>query len=149
MIIRRAVVLGAGTMGAQIALHLANAGVPSVLLDVSREAAAQGLERARRLKPDPQFTPDAWRLVRTGGLGDDLALVHDADWIVEAVVERIEVKRELLARVMARQLQRPSSAPTPRASRWAPSPRAGPRPTVGAGSAPTSSIRPVTSRSSS
>lgn len=101
MIIRRAAVLGAGTMGAQIALHLANAGVPSVLLDVSREAAAQGLERARRLKPDPQFTPDAWRLVRTGGFGDDLALVHDADWIVEAVVERIDVKRELLARVMA------------------------------------------------
>ena len=99
MSIRSVGVLGAGTMGAQIALHLANAGVPSVLLDVSRDAARQGLERARRLKPDPQFTPEAWTLVATGSFDDDLALVADVDWVVEAVVERIEVKRELLARV--------------------------------------------------
>ncbi len=98
--IRRAAVLGAGTMGAQIALHLANAGVPSVLLDVTRDAAAQGLDKAKRLKPDPQFTPDSWRLIRTGGFDDDVALVGAADWIVEAVVERIDVKRELFARVL-------------------------------------------------
>ncbi len=57
MSFRKVAVLGAGAMGAQIALHLGNAGIPSVLLDVSRDAARQGLERARRLKPDPQFTP--------------------------------------------------------------------------------------------
>ncbi len=65
-------ILGAGTMGAQIALHFANAGVPSLLLDVTRDAARQGLERARKLKPDPQFTPDTWRLVRTGSFDEDL-----------------------------------------------------------------------------
>ena len=59
MSFRKIAVLGAGAMGAQIALHLGNAGIPSILLDVSRDAARQGLDRARRLKPDPQFTPDA------------------------------------------------------------------------------------------
>ena len=99
MSIRTVGVLGAGTMGAQIALHLANAGVASVLLDVSRDAARQGLERARRLKPDPQFTPDGWRQVATGGFDDDLARLADVDWVIEAVVERLDVKRDLLARV--------------------------------------------------
>jgi len=101
MTIRSVGVLGAGTMGAQIALHLANAGVPSLLLDVSRDAARQGLERARRLKPDPQFTPEAWRLVTTGGFDDDLARLAGVDWIVEAVVEQIDVKRPLLERAAA------------------------------------------------
>jgi 3-hydroxyacyl-CoA dehydrogenase len=71
MTFTRAAVLGAGTMGAQIALHLANAGVPVVLLDVSREAARAGLDRARALKPDPQFTSDTWTRVRTGRFDDD------------------------------------------------------------------------------
>lgn len=101
MTFANAAVLGAGTMGAQIALHLANAGVPVVLLDVSRDAARAGLERARALKPDPQFTPDTWTRVRTGSFDDDLALLADADWVVEAVVERIDVKRALLERVAA------------------------------------------------
>ena len=101
MTFTRAAVLGAGTMGAQIALHLANAGVPVVLLDVSREAARAGLDRARALKPDPQFTPDTWTRVRTGGFDADLALLADADWVLEAVVERIDVKRGLLDKVAA------------------------------------------------
>ena len=92
-------VLGAGTMGAQIALHLANAGVPSVLLDVSREAAAQGLQKALRLKPDPAFMPDTARLVHTGGFAEDLALIAGCDWVVEAVVENLDAKRALLAQV--------------------------------------------------
>ena len=66
--IRSAAVLGAGTMGAQIAAHLANAGVPSILLDVTREAAQDGLERARALKPDPFFTPSDARPDPHGGL---------------------------------------------------------------------------------
>lgn len=93
-------VLGAGTMGAQIALHLANAGVPSVLLDVTREQAAQGLAKARALKPDPQFTPDVWQLVRTGSFSDDLARLGEVDWVVEAIVERLDVKRDLWSRVL-------------------------------------------------
>ena len=57
-LIRSVGVLGAGTMGAQIAAHFANAGVPVVLLDLNADAAREGLKRARSLKPDPFFTPD-------------------------------------------------------------------------------------------
>ena len=97
--IRSVAVLGAGTMGAQIAAHLANAGLPVLLLDVSRQAARDGLDRARKLKPDPFFTTDSVGRVRTGGFDEDLAGIGQADWIVEAVIERADVKRGLLERV--------------------------------------------------
>ena len=71
--IKTAAVIGAGTMGAQVAAHLANAGVGTLLLDVTRDAAREGLERARGLSPDPFYTPTAHTLIRTGGLDDDLA----------------------------------------------------------------------------
>jgi 3-hydroxyacyl-CoA dehydrogenase len=97
--IREAAVLGAGTMGAQIAAHFANAGVPSLLLDVTRDAAREGLERAKALKPDPFFTPTTHTLVRTGGFDEDLSSIAQCDWIIEAVVERLDVKQSLFARV--------------------------------------------------
>jgi 3-hydroxyacyl-CoA dehydrogenase len=97
--LRSVTVLGAGTMGAQIAAHFANAGVPVRLLDLTREVASSGLERASRLKPDPFFTPETARLVATGGFDTDFAAVAESDWIVEAVVERLDVKQALLARV--------------------------------------------------
>ena len=97
--IRTVSVLGAGTMGAQIAAHFANAGVPVLLLDVTRDAAREGLARARKLKPDPFFTPDGPALVRTGGFDDDLPAIASADWIIEAVVERLDVKQALFERV--------------------------------------------------
>ena len=65
---RSVAVLGAGTMGAQIAAHVANAGIPVLLLDVTADAARQGLDRARGLKPDPFFTPDAASLITTGAV---------------------------------------------------------------------------------
>jgi 3-hydroxyacyl-CoA dehydrogenase len=92
-------ILGAGTMGAQIALHCANAGVPALLLDMTADLARQGLEKARKLKPDPQFTPDAYKLVTTGGFDTDLDRIAKTDWIMEAVVERLDIKQQLLARV--------------------------------------------------
>ena len=98
---RTATVLGAGTMGAQIAAHLANAGVPVLLLDVTRDAAVDGLKRARALKPDPFFTPEAPTRIRTGSLDEDLAAGCRADWVIEAVVERLDVKQPLFARVEA------------------------------------------------
>jgi 3-hydroxyacyl-CoA dehydrogenase len=97
--IRSATVLGAGVMGAQIAAHLANAGVRVRLLDVTRDAARDGLARARRLKPDPFFTADDATLIATGGFDEDLARAADSDWIVEAVVERLDAKQALMARV--------------------------------------------------
>ena len=94
-------VLGAGTMGAQIAAHLANAGVPVVLLDIDPKVAKEGLDRARKLKPDPFFTPAAASLVTTGGFDTDMAKLKDCDWVVEAVVERLDIKQQLLAKVEA------------------------------------------------
>ena len=99
--IARAAVLGAGTMGSQIAAHLANAGVPSLLFDVSDEAARDGLERARTVRPDPFFTADTYRLIRTGTF-DDLAPLASCDWVVEAIVERLDAKQALLQRVEER-----------------------------------------------
>ncbi len=109
MTIRRAAVLGAGVMGAQIAAHLANAGVPTLLLDVTTEAAAEGLKRARALKPDPFFTPDAASLIRTASFDDGFSgraalygppsSVSETDWIVEAIVERLDVKQSLFERL--------------------------------------------------
>jgi 3-hydroxyacyl-CoA dehydrogenase len=92
-------VLGAGTMGAQIAAHLANAGLPVLLLDVSPEAAREGLKRARALKPDPFFTRDAATLIETGGFEQDLKRVSGSDWIIEAVVEQLDAKQKLFEQV--------------------------------------------------
>src|SRR5262249_21981285 len=97
--IRSAAVLGAGVMGAQIAAHLANAGVHVLLLDISAHAAHDGLARARTLKPPPFFTADRAALITTGSLDTDLGRVREVDWVIEAVVEQREIKQPLLARV--------------------------------------------------
>jgi 3-hydroxyacyl-CoA dehydrogenase len=106
-VINSVAVLGAGVMGAQIAAHLANAGVPALLLDVTAEAAVQGLKRAQALKPDPFFTPDTHKLISTASFDEGFARLKDADWILEAVVEKLDVKRELMARLDA--ARRPGS----------------------------------------
>lgn len=98
--IRRAAVLGAGTMGAQIAAHLSNAGVPVLLLDVSADLARAGLDRARALKPDPFFLPELVSLIRTASFDEGLENAGAADWVIEAVVEKLEVKHDLLTRLI-------------------------------------------------
>jgi len=100
MVVRSVAVLGAGTMGAQIAAHFANAGVPALLLDITADAAREGLKRARALKPDPFFTPDTWKLISTGSF-DELARIKESDWIIEAIVEQLDIKRSLLEKVDA------------------------------------------------
>ncbi len=97
--IRSVGVLGAGVMGTQIAAHAANAGLPVLLLDLDETTARDGLARARRLRPDPFFTRDASRLITTGGFDIHLDRLADCDWIVEAVVERLDIKQALLAKV--------------------------------------------------
>src|SRR5215217_6392848 len=106
-LVRSVAVLGAGTMGAPIAAHFANAGVPSLLLDLTADVARQGLERARTLRPDPFFTADRAALISTAGFDTDFRRIGEADWIIEAVVERLEIKRELFERVDA--VRRPGS----------------------------------------
>src|SRR5258705_5640730 len=100
MVIRNVAVLGAGTMGAQIAAHFANAGVPALLLDVTADAARDGLKRARSLKPDPFFASETWKLISSGGF-DELARIRESDWIIEAIVEQLDIKRSLLEKVDA------------------------------------------------
>ena len=101
MTIRRAAVIGAGTMGSGIAGHLANAGVEVVLLDVAgaapdRDSVVRGaLERMRSQVPPPFMHPDHAARITTGNIEDHLHRVGDCDWIVEAIVERIDVKRGL------------------------------------------------------
>ena len=97
--IRKAAVLGAGVMGSGIAAHLANAGIDVVLLDVERATAAAGVARQRKVGGfmDPAF---AERIV-TGSVDEDLPLLADADWIIEAVAERLDVKQPLYRRVDA------------------------------------------------
>ncbi|MEE2638542.1 MAG: 3-hydroxyacyl-CoA dehydrogenase NAD-binding domain-containing protein [Acidobacteriota bacterium] len=97
--IRSVAVLGAGTMGAQIAAHVANAGLPVLLLDLDRETAAKGLKHATTLKPDPFFTRDAQSRIRLGGFEAALAGIADCDWVVEAIIERLDAKQALLERV--------------------------------------------------
>ena len=97
--VREVAVLGAGTMGAQIAAHFANAGIPALLLDISRDVARESLERARALRPDPFFTPTTHTLIRTGGFEEDLAGVAKCDWILEAVLERLDVKQALFTKL--------------------------------------------------
>jgi 3-hydroxyacyl-CoA dehydrogenase len=96
--ISRAAVLGAGTMGAQIAAHLANAGIATTVLDVSLDAARAGIDRLKKLSPAPLFVPGNIALLTPGSL-DDLSPLADADWIIEAVVERLDVKQALMARI--------------------------------------------------
>jgi 3-hydroxyacyl-CoA dehydrogenase len=94
-----AAVLGAGTMGAQIAAHLANAGLPVLLLDVTAEAARAGLERARKLKPDPFFLPETAALITTGSFDDRLAEAGRTGWVIEAIIETLDAKQSLLRRL--------------------------------------------------
>ena len=105
--IRRVVVLGAGTMGAQVAAHLAGCGLDVSLLDMvpadaggdRSRLARRARETLRRLKPSPLHLAEHAEAIRIGNFEDDWALLRGADWVFEAVVEDLEVKRGLLARV--------------------------------------------------
>ncbi len=106
--IQKAAVLGAGTMGARIAAHFVNAGLPCLLLDIAPKDAAPaernkivaaGLEAAKKAKPAAFFTPGLAAKISIGNFEDDLARIADADWIIEVVAENLEIKRGLLAKV--------------------------------------------------
>ena len=108
--IHKVAVLGAGTMGSRIAAHFANAGVPSFLFDIvppdadtpmRNKIAASGLEAAKKSKPAAFFEPSLAQLITIGNFEDDLHKLADVDWIIEAVVENLDIKRELLRKVDA------------------------------------------------
>jgi 3-hydroxyacyl-CoA dehydrogenase len=97
--IRRVGVVGAGVMGAGIAAQCANAGVPVVLLDIVPGGAAKAVETMLRADPAPFMQRAAARLITPGDLATDLGLLGDCDWIVEAIVERADAKRDLYAKL--------------------------------------------------
>jgi len=97
--IRRVAVLGAGTMGAAIAAHAANAGLAVDLLDLDREAVQGGFERMLAARPAALASPRLAERIRLGSFEEDFERLADADWVVEAIVERLDPKQELLARI--------------------------------------------------
>jgi len=108
--IHKVAVLGAGTMGARIAAHFANAGVPSYLFDIvppdadgpaRNKIAAAGLDAAKKSKPAAFMEASLARLITVGNFDDDLKRLAEVDWIIEAVVENLDLKRALLRKVEA------------------------------------------------
>ncbi len=111
--IHKVAILGAGTMGARIAAHFANAGVPTYLFDIvpkdvvgtapaeRNKIAAAGLEAARKSKPAAFMDSSLAGLVTIGNFDDDLKKLAEVDWIIEAVVEDLDIKRALLKKVEA------------------------------------------------
>lgn len=118
--INRAVIIGSGTMGGGIAAHCANAGIPVYLLDIAPHELApdeekrglslqspqvrnrivnQSLERLKKSKPTAFFTAEAAELVTVGNLEDNFAWVGEGDLIIEAIIENLDAKRELVARI--------------------------------------------------
>ncbi len=129
--IHRAAVLGAGVMGSRIAAHLANAGIPTYLLDIAPTALNEaerkagltlespavrnrivlaGLEAAKKSRPAAFFVPENAEWITPGNFDDNLGWLAEADWIIEAVAENLEIKRALLDRV--EQVRRPGSIVT-------------------------------------
>jgi 3-hydroxyacyl-CoA dehydrogenase len=104
--IRKVAVIGAGVMGAAIAAHVTNAGIPVVLLDIvskdpnDRSAIAKGaVAKMLKTEPAPFMTARNARLITPGNLEDDLALLADCDWIVEAIIENLKIKHDLYAKL--------------------------------------------------
>jgi len=120
--VNKAAVLGAGVMGATIAGHFANAGIPCVLLDIvppqltpediaagesgdspafRNRFAVSGAQKLAKAKPAALFVPENAALITTGNFEDHMSLLTDVDWIIEVIIEKMEIKKPLLQRVAA------------------------------------------------
>ena len=100
-LLRCAAVLGAGAMGSRIAAHLANAGVPVLLLDIApTETAAKAVTALLKAKPSAFYDSASATLLTPGNFEDDLAKLKDCDWVIEAVTEDLAIKQALLAKIV-------------------------------------------------
>ena len=109
----KAVVIGSGTMGAALAAHLANAGVPVTLLDIVPNGAPEGDKAARnkivnegwdrciKAKPANLMSNELRTFITLGNLEDDFGVIAEADWIIEAIVENLKIKVDLMTRIDA------------------------------------------------
>jgi len=99
MNINKVVVIGSGTMGSGIAAHLCNADIPVVLLDLKTEIAEKAKERILKSRPPLLFEKDKIKSLKVGNIAEDFDNVSDADWIIEAVVERIDIKHDIYKKI--------------------------------------------------
>ncbi|HYP64556.1 MAG TPA: 3-hydroxyacyl-CoA dehydrogenase family protein, partial [Acidocella sp.] len=113
--IKKAAVIGAGTMGAAIAAQFANAGTPVLLLDIvpqgatNRNALAEGaIAKMLKTDPAPFMSNAAAKLVTPGNIEDDLGKLADVDWVVEAIIERLDLKQDLYRKIDA--VRKPGTA---------------------------------------
>ncbi len=99
MNINKVVVIGSGTMGSGIAAHLCNANIPVILLDLKTEIAEKAKEKILKSRPPLLFDKDKINSLKTGNINDNFDNVKDADWIIEAVVERIDIKHKIYEKI--------------------------------------------------
>ncbi len=98
--IEKAAVLGSGVMGAQIAGQLANAGIPSLLFDINQELAEQGIKNLTTLKPAPLFNKKNTSLITPCNYDEHIEKISEADWVLEAVAEKIEIKHAVYENIL-------------------------------------------------
>ena len=102
MKIKNVVVIGSGTMGSGIAAHLCNANIPVTLLDLKTEISQNARERIHKSRPPLLIDKTKIDNIKVGNISDDFDVVKDADWIVEAVVERIDIKHQIYDKIFKR-----------------------------------------------
>ena len=99
MDIKKVVVIGSGTMGSGIAAHLCNANVPVTLLDLTTEISEKARDRIHKSKPPLLLDKTKIENIKVGNINDDFDVVKEADWVVEAVVERIDIKHKIYEKI--------------------------------------------------
>ena len=100
MEIKKVVVIGSGTMGSGIAAHLCNANIPVTLLDLKTEISEQARDKIYKSRPPLLLDKSKINNIKVGNISDDFAEVAEADWVVEAVVERIDIKHNLYEKIL-------------------------------------------------
>jgi len=99
MKIKNVVVIGSGTMGSGIAAHLCNANIPVTLLDLKTEISENARERIHKSRPPLLIDKSKINNIKVGNIADDFSVVEKADWVVEAVVERIDIKHQIYEKI--------------------------------------------------
>ena len=100
MEIKKVGVLGCGVMGGQIAAHLSNVGLDVIAFDLDKEIAQKGIESTKKLKPSPYYNLKTADKIKTASF-EDMELIKDCDWVIEAIAEKIEWKTDLYSKVEA------------------------------------------------
>ena len=99
MDIKKVVVIGSGTMGSGIAAHLCNANIPVTLLDLTTDISEKARERIQKSRPPLLIDKTKIKNINVGNINDDFDIVKEADWVVEAVVERIDIKHNIYEKI--------------------------------------------------